>query len=405
MNSSADASTPPAALAAGGGSQGGSRTERLIVHVIDGLRVGGAQTHLVTMLRQAMTAYPHIKHRAISLFNDGPIGDQLRDLGVPVDVLDVGPYFAKRRFLGASRVLADLLRDHRPDLVEAHLTWSRLLGLYAAWRAGVTCRLAFEHGELYLSSWKFRLAHGLAQVFADRIIVVSGALADWARTTYRLSPSRRAILHNCVDLERFGPSAVVGSGPPIDRPAAATVFVSVGTLGRGVNKRMDVCIRAIHAARTEGVDVGLVICGDGEQRVELEELARSLGVADSIAFLGMRSDVPRVLAACDAFCLATAFDPCPIAGIEAMAASLPVVTPTTGGLAEIVEDRVTGILYPALDHEALAVAMRHLHEDPSRRRTMGIAARRVVEKHYSVQRYIERLYGLYDLDRTRGGAA
>src|SRR5688572_30257565 len=108
----------------------------LIVHVIDELKVGGAQTHLVTMLREDVRA-PRYRHRVVSLFGDGPIGDQLRGLGIQVEILDLRPLFARKRFDRAMRLLADRFRQYRPDLVEAHLTWSRLLALPAAWRAGV----------------------------------------------------------------------------------------------------------------------------------------------------------------------------------------------------------------------------------------------------------------------------
>jgi len=386
-----------ATLAAGDSSRGVPRPERLIIHVIDELKVGGAQTHLVTMLRQAKSAYPHIGHRVISLFNDGPIGDQLRELDVPVDVLDFRPYFARRRFLGAARVLADRFRAYRPDLVEAHLTWSRLLGLFAAWQAGVPRRIGFEHGDIYLDSWKFRAANFVGQHFAHRVVVCSRALADWNRRVHGISRERLAVFHNCVDLARLRPSVdhqVVGT---LALPVHSTLFAMVGTLGRGVNKRTDIGIRALAAARVAGADAALVVCGDGDQRTDLEALATTLGVGGWVRFLGMRDDVPAVLAGCDAFCHAAPFEPFGIACIEAMAMGLPAVVPNSGGICEAVDDGVTGLVYPALDHQILAAAMVRLCEDPARRREMGQAARRSVEDRFGVAGYVARLYDLYGL--------
>jgi glycosyltransferase involved in cell wall biosynthesis len=376
----------------------------MIIHLIDELKVGGAQTHLVTMLRHAIDRYP-VAHRVVSLFGDGPVSGQLRDLDIEVDVLDLRPHLARRRFLGASRVLQDLIREHGPALVEAHLTWSRLLGLYAAWRAGVPRRIGFEQGDVYLDSWKFRAANYLGQYFADRVVVCSEALADWNRRTHGISGRRLAVLHNCVDLDRFRSHGGGGRPERFDLPAGTTVFAAVGTLGRGINKRTDVAIRAVAKARADGGDVGLVICGDGDQRTELEALVDGHGVGPWVRFLGTRSDISGILAACDAFCHSAPFEPFGIVCIEAMAAGLPVLIPDSGGIREAVEDGVTGLVYPALDHGALARLMIRLHARPDLCRDLGAAARVSAERRFSVEQYTSRLYTIYGFERhaLRGG--
>ena len=103
-----------------------------------------------------------------------------------------------------------MLQSLRPDLVEAHLTWSRFIALFAAWRAGVPLRIGFEQGDLYMNSWKFRVANFFAQSLAHRVVVCSEALGDWVHRTHGISRSRLLVMHNCVDLARFsknGPKA------------------------------------------------------------------------------------------------------------------------------------------------------------------------------------------------------
>ena len=365
-----------------------------IIHIIDELKVGGAQTHLVTMLREAMRTGT-FDHRIVGLFDDGPIGDQIRELGIPVDVLDVRSHFAGRRFDRVYGDLLNLIRQYRPAIVEAHLTWSRLLALPAAWRADVPVRIGYEQGDIYLSSWKFRLANFATQIVADRIIVCSEALAAWNHRTNQFSRDRMAVFHNCVDIDRFDPASVDVTMLPFHRPDCRTLFCAVGTLGRGVNKRVDVAIRGVAAARSQGADVGLTIAGDGDQRSELEVLARELGVADQVSFLGMRSDIPAIMAASDAFCHAAPFEPFGIVCVEAMAMSRPVVVPDTGGMREAVEGGVTGQIYPALDHEALGHAMAQLDANPEEARAMGAAGRQRAATQFSVRGYLERLDTLY----------
>jgi 1,4-alpha-glucan branching enzyme len=367
-------------------------------HVIDELRTGGAQTHLITMLREAVK-YPGIEHHVVTLFGDGELSEEIRDLGIQVHVLDLRPYFRKRKFFAAILEVQMLLENLRPDLVEAHLTWSRFIALFAAWRADVPLRIGFEQGDLYMNSQTFRVANFFAQSLAHRIVVCSDALADWVHRTHGISRSRLLVMHNCVDLARFNKNGT--KAKDVEFGHGTTVFCAVGTLGRGVNKRLDVCIRALAAARSAGAKAALVICGDGEQRSELEELAQSLGIAPYVKFLGTRSDVAQVLRACHVFCHAAPFEPFGIVAIEAMAVGLPIVVPSSGGVREIVEHGVNGLLYPALNHQALGKLMVKFANEPALRERMGTASRRIVEERFSVEQYLAKLYRAYGIDLDR----
>jgi glycosyltransferase involved in cell wall biosynthesis len=372
------------------------------VHVIDELRTGGAQTHLITMLREAIK-FPGIEHEVVTLFGDGELSREIRELGIRVHVLDLRPYFRNWYFLAAIAEVQTLLESLRPDLVEAHLTWSRFIALFAAWRAGVRLRIGFEQGDLYMSSWNFRIANFFAQTLAHRIVVCSEALGDWVHHTHGVSCSRLLVMHNCVDLARFkknGPKA-----KDIEFPQGTTVFCAVGTLGRGVNKRVDVCVRALAEARKAGANAALVICGDGEQRSELENLAQTLGIASYVKFLGTRSDIAQVLRACHVFCHAAPFEPFGIVAIEAMAVGLPIVVPDSGGIREIVNHGVSGLLYPALNHHALGEAMVTFANQPSSRESMGMASRKIAEERFSVQQYLSKLYQAYGIAVARTAAA
>lgn len=374
-----------------------------ITHVIDELKVGGAQTHLVTMLRETINSYP-IEHRVVSLFGGGPIGDKICELGISVNILDLRPYLARRQFTSAINVLKDLFLEHSPDLVEAHLTWSRLLGLYAAWRAKVPCRIGFEQGDVYLNSWKFRVANYIGQLFADRVIVCSQALADWVHRTHHVSLNRLAVFHNCVDTIQFKPADNIIDKDTLGLTNNMTIFCTVGSLGQGVNKRVDICIRAIEAARSRGANVGLVICGEGDLRKELENLTADLKIEAYVKFLGLRKDVNLVMNTCDVYCHAAPFEPFGIVCIEAMASGLPVIVPGAGGIREAVDDGVTGFIYPVLNYHDLAETMCRMQADPIMRKKMGEAARKAAENRFSSKNYVERLYRFYDTVGQNGRA-
>jgi glycosyltransferase involved in cell wall biosynthesis len=165
-----------------------------------------------------------------------------------------------------------------------------------------------------------------------------------------------------------------------------------------VNKRVDVSIRATAEAVRRGDDVALIVVGDGDQRAELEALAAELGVAERVRFLGMRSDVPALMASSDVFVHAAPFEPFGIVCVEAMACRLPVIVPDGGGIGEAVIEGETGLIYPALDHVALSRAIGRLAHDPAELGAMAGRALADVRKRFTVETYVDRLYALYRLD-------
>lgn len=368
-----------------------------IVHIIDEMKLGGAQTHLITMLMQLQRDYDY-HHTVIGLLGEGPIVERLRDLGIDVIVLDLGDDFTHRRFDKSVNTIRKLLIDLKPDLVEAHLTWSRILGLLAARLAGIDKRFGFEHGDIYMNSLKFQVANYLSQLYINDIIVVSDALRQWVHETHYIHNRKMRILHNCVDTTKFYPDV-----PPADdikalKSADNMLFAMVGTLGSGVNKRVDVGIRATAYARDQGANVQLIIAGDGDQRETLEQLACDLNVADTVHFLGMRSDIPNILTACDVFCHAAPFEPFGLVVIEAMASELPVIVPDSGGIQEVIESNVTGLVYPALEADKLGQAMLQLSQNPQQCEQLGKQAYQVVQERFTVEQYIKQLYKLYGLN-------
>jgi glycosyltransferase involved in cell wall biosynthesis len=161
---------------------------------------------------------------------------------------------------------------------------------------------------------------------------------------------------------------------------------------------MDINIKAIRQARRRGADVGLLICGDGEQRKELEELTAKLSLEPYVSFLGMRDDVPDVMKGCNAFCHAAPFEPFGIVCIEAMATGLPVIIPDTGGMKEAVISSENGFIYKSLDEKEMSEKMIDLAAIGSEeRKRMGKKNRQRVLEHFTVEQYVKKLYQIYGL--------
>jgi glycosyltransferase involved in cell wall biosynthesis len=150
----------------------------------------------------------------------------------------------------------------------------------------------------------------------------------------------------------------------------------------------------LEAARTVPNAYFLII-GDGPKAEEWRQAAESNGVASRIRWAGYRTDVDALLAGCDLLAHPTLSDAFPTVLLEAMAAGLPIVASNVGGIPEIVEPQVTGLLVPAGDANALAAAVDAMLSDRARAREMGRRARELALERFSTAAWMERLSAVY----------
>jgi L-malate glycosyltransferase len=218
-------------------------------------------------------------------------------------------------------------------------------------------------------------------------------LKIWTNKTHHIANAKLKVMYNCIDIVKFKPVAVKNLEKVLDKKLPKFNFITVGTLGKGVNKRVDVSIKSTAILKEKGFDVGLIVCGDGEQKQNLEKLAIDLGIESQVQFLGMRNDIPQILPHAFAFVHAAPYEPFGIVCIEAMASGLPAIVPNSGGIQKIVSDGVDGYVYEHLDENQLAIKMETLLLNNSYSIMVESALEKI--KKYDVKLYVEELYKLY----------
>jgi glycosyltransferase involved in cell wall biosynthesis len=368
-----------------------------IIHAIDQLKMGGAQTHLLTILKEMQLQHQNDTHILLVLFDDPEFEEELKTLSVKVITLNLRQFFERRKFYKAYLNVKQCLKSLQPDVVETHLTWSRLLVNTAAFNLKIQRRIGFEQGDIYMNSFKMRVANYGSQFMFHEIIVCSDALKEWVNKTHHIKKSKLKVMYNCVDLKKFSPTTTksLDSYFKIETPFPKYTFITVGTMGRGVNKRMDISIQAMARLRKKKLDVGLVICGDGVQRSELENLASSLNISGRIYFLGNRDDVEKIFPHCYAYVHSAPYEPFGIVCIEAMASGLPVILPNSGGIQYIISDKKEGRIYKSLDDADLSEKMLAITKLDAEYSNYSKAAMKRVEA-YAVTSYVKSLYKLYE---------
>lgn len=221
-----------------------------------------------------------------------------------------------------------------------------------------------------------------------RILAVSEKTRYWLLRG-GVDPRKVAIVYNGVETELIRRQAAE-DGPPLPpHKPGQIVFAQIGHLQ--FNKGQHVSIEAL-ASLARNTDAALWLCGDvpigcdDSYRDELKAQAQRLGVADRVHFLGYRDDVPRVLAAADVAILPSQIaESFGLVLAEAMALGKPCIGTCRGGVPELVESGVTGLIVEPAPAE-LAEAMRTLAADEPLRQRMGQAGRQRVEQHFGADR-------------------
>lgn len=329
---------------------------------------------------------------------EGPIPQLAAARGVPV----YGLCRTRARRLLWPLLVARALRRLSVDVVHAHHV--PLFGVVA--RGAQFARvpvIATEHARHTISRRPSlqRLARRAVEE-ADGFTVVSHDLARWFVGELGVTPERVEVVHNGVDLARFAPG---GDPAPLRRLAGADartpVVLSVGRLVEA--KHQELLIDAV--AALADLDARLVLVGDGERREALERHARASGAAGRVVFAGTRPDVPALFAGADAFALSSRREGLPVVLLEALASAVPVVATRVGGIPELVEDGVTGLLVPPEDATALAQALRALLADPAHARALGSAGRERVARRFSIDQAVAAYERRYRAVVSRAAAA
>ena len=314
------------------------------------------------------------------------------------------------------------------DLVHSHTWYANLAGHLAGLLHGIP-HLLSAHSLEPLRPWKAeQLGGGYAlSAWAEQtayegaagVIAVSAGMRDDILRVYpRVDPARVHVVHNGIDLAGWqrpvgealeaADAAVRGLGIDPDRPAV--VFVGRITRQKGLPY-------FLRAAELLPADVQVVLCAgapdtpeiEAEVRGLVEHLATRRGGVVWISQMLPRSELVAVLASATVFACPSIYEPLGIVNLEAMAVGLPVVATATGGIPEVVDHGVTGLLVPIaqaadgtgtpLDPDAfvsdLAAALTELVSDPARAAAMGAASRSRVEEHFAWDSIADRTLDLY----------
>jgi len=337
-----------------------------------------------------------------SMLAEGELLPEIEALGVPVHEFGTGRRVLSPRTIGDLSRAAAFLRRERVDVLSCMLGLTTLVGPFVGRAAGVP---VVVNNQRNLSYWlrggvRESVYGFVSRRVVDAVIVNSTAAASELAGRFGVPESKVENIGVGTDLERIesarpneelrrdlglGDSKVVGIVAKLSPVKGHRHFLKAAAF---MSKAYE--------------DVNFLIVGDGPERTRLERTADELGLSEKVHFIGVRDDVPAVLKLMDVLVVSSLSEGSPNVVLEGMAAGVPVVAMRVGGVPEVVEDGVSGLLVDPGDAPGLSNAVLGLLNDADRAREMGKKGRAIAVENYDINRVVARVEDLLDelLKRT-----
>ena len=359
-----------------------------VVFLSHAFMVGGAEEMVLNLVRHLPKRFEPV---VVCIHDAGPIGEEIRQTGVPFTVLGLTP--GVRRPFDVLR-LRDFLVECAPTIVHTFLLTGSLYGRFAAMMAKVPIVIGTEV-NIYERK---QAAHAMAERWlmrgTDAVVASAESVREFYIKQVDADPDKVQVIYNAVDWSQLqttmSPEEFRTSvGAPTDAPVA-------GIIARLTEQKAH---RVLFDALARHPGLGrlhLLVIGDGELRDDLRGRVEALGLQRRVHFLGARRDLGNILAGIDVFVMPSFWEGLPLSLVLAMGAGLPVVATSVAGIPEVVQDGVSGLLVPPGDPAALGDALTRALSDETSSALMGKAARAYVWPRFGVDGYMSSVTALYD---------
>ena len=363
-----------------------------VLHLIHTLEIGGAQKVIVNLIRGMDKSRFDLS--TVCLRKKGPIYEEIKSMGGKVCQI---PKKGKFDLSIVSR-LKKHIQEEECHILHTHNfsagLWGRLAAMELKGRRPILVHT--EHGRLgEVQLWRKIIMRYLAR-HTDMIVAVADETRDYLLHSIKIPETRVIVIKNGIDLNYLLSRAdqkVDTIDEILEKNPGARFIINVSALSPV--KDHATLLRAFKRLLIKLPDVHLLLVGDGPLRLELTKLASSLGIDGNVQFLGERHDIGAILAKSDIFVLSSLNEGTPISLLEAMGMGVTPVVTSVGGLPEMIENTVNGLMVPPSDPALLADAIRFTLENPEYADEWARKSKDMIRKEYTAEVMSEKHEELY----------
>lgn len=360
-----------------------------ILYIITGLGLGGAERQVCDLADRLVQKGHSIK--IVSLVSKIEAGVLPKELSIDVQYLNMSKN--PLGFISICLKLKDIVRDFRPDVVHSHMFHAnivtRVLRVFASFpRLICTSHSNNEGGKLRM------LLYRLTNFLSDTNTNVSQDAVNEFIRKQAVTSSQMIVVSNGIDTQNFSKNVFYRDGikQELDIDDSYYVFLAVGRLSDP--KDYPNLLNAFSIVKQQKNHVLLLIAGIGELEAELKELSRKLGLTDSVKFLGLRRDIPKLMNVADTYVMSSHYEGFGIVLAESMACENITISTNCGGTKDVIGKN--GFLVPIRNSQALADKMLETMDlSQEQREDLGKKARERIIKNYSLDAIIEKWLEIY----------
>lgn len=361
------------------------------MHVVETLDVGGMENGLVNIAN--FIDHSIFNFRICCFTQKGKLSKRILDAPEVVLELNYGPGL----HLESVFRLASLFRKQRVQILHTHGWGARMLVAYlGAKLSGVPFIVNGEHGVLHITKKSQFVVQRFILKHCDAILSVSEGLKTKVIQEFGLDYENISVIQNGVDTEKFHGNYPVE--PILEDLCLGQDEFRIGVIGSlKQQKNQRVVLQAVSLLDQQDTDFRLLLIGDGPDRNMLEALKYKLNIENKVLFLGNRDDVHRLMSVLDLLILPSISDHEGMSNVilEAMASNVPVISSTSVGSKELIEDRDNGLLFDYDNATELKEKIVILKRDRNFRMHMTKKAKRKILAHHTIDAMVKNYEKFY----------
>lgn len=356
---------------------------------------GGMKEHVLSLINNL----DKFKYEVLAACPaDSPTYQDLQRDGIKVFPININGELSLRGDWQSISQLTQIIRKEEIAIVHSHGSKAGLVARIAAKRAGAK-NVFTVHGTIFHEHFSpikkkiFAKVEGVLAGLTHKIITVSKSLKDDLIQLEGVDTSKIAVIYNGVPTKKFNLNIDRDQKrADLDLKVTPKLIVTVARLAS--QKGLQYLLDAVESI--ENQDFQLAIVGDGPLLAELSQQAKDLKITDKVKFLGHRHDVPEILKAADIFVLSSITEGLPLIVLEAMAAQLPVISTIVGGVPEIIENEINGLLVKPKVPEELKIAIEKLLLNNELARKIAGRGYETVTNEFDLEIMVNKISQVYD---------
>ncbi|RMH03789.1 MAG: glycosyltransferase family 1 protein [Nitrospirae bacterium] len=357
-----------------------------ILHTESSMELGGQEFRI---LAEAVGMRGRGHFVVLAVQPHSQIAVQARAAGIPVELVRMGC----GRILPLVSQFQRIIETYRIDVVNTHGSLDSWVASVAArWSSVKPAIVRTRHKSTpIVRSWRHYI---LYRMLPHAVVTTGEAIRTHLIRDHGIHPDHVVSIPTGVDVSLFSPNQALSIR--MDHEATPSDFV-VGTVSFLRDyKGLNILIAAAQQVVAVYPHVKFWIIGEGPERSQLEQMITEFGLQHHVVLCGFQTEIPRWLSRVDVFVMpSTGAEGIPQALTQALAMERPVVASSVGGIPEVVEHGITGLLVPPNDPDSLAKALLLLLRDSVLRKTLGRAGRQRVVEELSMTRMLEKTEELY----------